>query len=52
MEGEEEDVSCYWMTLRKWEDTESLKEKHCIALCGELALVVRQTTEWMKELIN
>ena len=30
-----EDVSSYWMTLRKRQDTESLKRKHQIALCGE-----------------
>jgi len=27
-DDEEEDVSSYWMTLRKWEDTGILKRKH------------------------
>jgi hypothetical protein len=27
-EDEEEDVSSYWMTLRKQEDTGNLKRKH------------------------
>jgi hypothetical protein len=35
---EEEDVSSYWMTLRKRKDTLHCKRKHQIALCGELAL--------------
>jgi hypothetical protein len=36
--NEEEDISTYWMPLRKYEDTEHRKRKHQIALCGELAL--------------
>jgi len=27
-DDEEEDVSSYWMPLRKWEDTGILKRKH------------------------
>ena len=38
MEYEEEDVSRYWVTVRKREDTVDRKRKHCIALCGEFAL--------------
>jgi hypothetical protein len=34
----EEEVSSYWTTLSKREDTVSLKRKHQIALYGELAL--------------
>ena len=37
-EDEEEDVSNYWMTLRKREDNGNSKRKHQIALSGELAL--------------
>jgi len=33
-----EDLSSYWMTLRKREDIGILNRKHYIALCGELAL--------------
>ena len=36
----EEDVSSYWMTLRKREDTGSVNMEHQIALCGQLALEV------------
>ena len=35
---EQENVSSYWVTLWKWEDTEYLKRKYCITLCGEFAL--------------
>jgi hypothetical protein len=38
MDDEEEDISSYWMILRKREGTESWKQKHQIAVCGELAL--------------
>jgi len=38
MEDKEEDVSSYWMALRKREVTENWKRKACIALLGELAL--------------
>jgi hypothetical protein len=34
----EEDVSSYWMSLRKRKDTVNLKRKRLIALCGELAV--------------
>jgi hypothetical protein len=37
-EGEEDDVSRYKMTLRKWEDTVDWQKKHEIGLYGELAL--------------
>ena len=37
-EDEEEDVSSYYMTLRKGEDTGNWKIEHYMALCGELAL--------------
>ena len=37
-DDEEEDVSSYWMTSRKGEDTVSLKRKHQKPLCRELAL--------------
>jgi hypothetical protein len=37
LEDEEEDVSNYWMTSRKREDTGNRKRKHSIALCGELS---------------
>jgi hypothetical protein len=37
-EDKKEDLSSYWMTLRKREDSRILKRKHYIALCGELAL--------------
>ena len=39
-EGEEEDVSSYWMTLRKREGTVHWKKKHWIAVCAEQALEV------------
>jgi len=48
-EDVDDDVSSYWMTLMKREDTENLRGKHLIALFGELTLeeamdlVVRQT---------
>ena len=51
-EGDEEDVSSCWMTLRKREDTEIPKRKHSIALCGELSFegdkrpVLGQTKRW------
>jgi hypothetical protein len=32
------DISSYWMTLRKREDTGNRKRKHYIALCEELPL--------------
>jgi hypothetical protein len=35
---EEEDVSSYWITLMKGEDTGHLRGKHWIALFGELSL--------------
>ena len=35
---EEEDVSSYWMILRKLEDTGNSNRKHKIALYGKLAL--------------
>jgi hypothetical protein len=35
---ENEDVSSYYITLRKREDTANCKRKHYIALCGELIL--------------
>jgi hypothetical protein len=35
---DEEDVSSYWIILRKRDDTGIEKRKHSIALCGELAL--------------
>ena len=34
----QEDVSSYWVTLRKWEYTADVKRKYYITLCGELAL--------------
>jgi len=37
LEDEEEDVSSYWMTSRKREDTGNWKRVHSIALCGELS---------------
>jgi hypothetical protein len=37
-EDKKEDLSSYWMTFRKTEDIGTLKRKHYIALCGELAL--------------
>ena len=37
-EDEEEDVSSYWMTLMKGEDTRNWKRKHQNAFCGEVAL--------------
>jgi hypothetical protein len=37
-EDSEEDVSSYWIILRKRDDTGIEKTKHLIALCGELAL--------------
>ena len=37
-EDEKEDVSSYWMTLRKRQDTGSWKRKHRIALRWELTL--------------
>ena len=52
-EGKEEDVSSYWITLRKLEDIVNWKRKHYIALPGELALEEAvdlsqdKTTEWM-----
>jgi hypothetical protein len=39
-EDEEEDVSSYWIILRKREDVGYWKRKHKIALCGEIALEV------------
>ena len=36
--SEEKDVSSYWITLRKRENTVNWKRKHYIALCGELVL--------------
>ena len=38
LEDEKEEVSRWWMTLRKREVTGNLKKKHQIALCGELFL--------------
>jgi hypothetical protein len=38
LEDEEEEVSRWWITLRKREDTGHLKKKHQITLCGELSL--------------
>jgi hypothetical protein len=35
---QEKDVSSYWMTLRKRQDTGNLKRKHYIALSVERAL--------------
>jgi len=35
-EGKEEDVSSYWMDLRKREDTDNWKKKHSTVLCGEI----------------
>jgi hypothetical protein len=35
---EEEDVSSYWMTLKKWEGTGNWRRKHWIALFWELTL--------------
>jgi len=57
LEGEEEGVSSYWMTLRKKKDTGNWKRKHYIALCGELALeetmdMSYDTTEWINEWMN
>jgi hypothetical protein len=37
-EDEEENVSSYWMTLRKGEDSGNRKRKHKMALCVELTL--------------
>ena len=37
-EDEEEYVSNYWMTLRKWQDTGNWKTKHYLVPCGESAL--------------
>jgi hypothetical protein len=34
----EEEVSSYWVTLRKREGIGNQKKKHQIALCGELYL--------------
>ena len=36
IEDEEEDISSYWMILRKREGAGNLRWKHYIALCGEL----------------
>jgi len=33
-----ENVSNYWMILKKWVDTENGKKKQYIRLCGELTL--------------
>jgi hypothetical protein len=38
MEGEDEDVSSYWMTSRKREGSGKLKRMHSIVLCGEVAM--------------
>jgi hypothetical protein len=38
MEGEEEDVSNYWVTFTNRKDTGNWKRKHYIVLFGELAL--------------
>jgi hypothetical protein len=37
-EDDREEVSSYWMILRKRVDTANLKRKHYIALCGEFTL--------------
>jgi len=37
-EDKKEDLSSYWMTLRKRKCCGTLKRKHYTALCGELAL--------------
>jgi hypothetical protein len=35
---EEEDISSYWMTLRKRKDSGNLKRKHYMVMCEEIAL--------------
>jgi hypothetical protein len=51
-QDEEEDVSSYWMTLRKRECTGNWKGKHKMAVSAELALEeamdlsLRQTAGW------
>jgi len=54
--GEEEDVGSYRMTLRKSEDTENWKRKHCISLWEEFDLEQakdlskdRLLNEWMEK---
>ena len=53
-EDEEEDVSSYWMTLRKGQDIGKWKGDHWLALYGELAMeadmelcIDRLLSEWM-----
>jgi len=36
-EDEEESVSSYWLSLRKWEGTGNWKRKHWIAIGGKIA---------------
>jgi len=37
-QNEEEGISSYWVTIRKWKDNENWKRNHYIALSGEVTL--------------
>jgi hypothetical protein len=57
-EEEEEDVSSYWRTLRKGEDTGNFKEEALDRAMGRTRFgrgsgpVVRQTMHWMTYITN